>query len=109
VFGVIIVLVLGVVVVSGLLDALAESAGSSVGLVVRVVVGVLTAPISALAAAVLYFELRGDARRDVEPVTYASMEVRGEPAEPLQPPLGHLPGDRAPGVRDSGAEAQHED
>lgn len=58
VFGVIIVLVLGLVVASGLLDALAESAGGSFGLVVRVVVGVLTAPISALAAAVLYFELR---------------------------------------------------
>jgi hypothetical protein len=65
VFGVIIVLVLGVVIASGLLDTLAESGGSGVGLVVRVVLGVLTAPISALAAAVLYFELRGGVREAI--------------------------------------------
>ena len=92
VFGVIIVLVLGVVVVSGLLDALAESAGSSVGLVVRVVVGVLTAPISALAAAVLYFELRGGARRDVEPpcrlrADGSAGRARGAAPPPLGPRL----------------------
>jgi hypothetical protein len=98
VFGVIIVLVLGVVVVSGLLDAVAESAGSGVGLVVRVVIGVLTAPISALAAAVLYFELRGGGRRDVEPEAYAPMEIRGEPAEEAEPPVAQEPGmpDSAP-------------
>jgi hypothetical protein len=103
VFGVIVVLVLGVVVVSGLLDALAESAGSGVGLVVRVVIGVLAAPISALAAAVLYFELRGGARREEEPAAYAPMEVVGKPAEGAQPPV-----DQASGVPSSDAEAQHD-
>jgi hypothetical protein len=109
VFGVIIVLVLGVVIVSGLIDAAAEHTGSSVGLVVRVVLGVLAAPVSALAAAVLYFELRGGARRDLESVTYAPMEVRGEPAEGAQPPLAP-PADQALGApgSDAEAEAQHE-
>ncbi len=116
VFSVIIVLVLGVVIVSGLLDSVAESAGSGVGLVVRVVIGVLAAPISALAAAVLYFELRGGPRRETEPVAYAPMEVRGARAEgaqppprqpppsspppsppPRQPPVAQEPGDQAPG------------
>ncbi len=59
VFGVIFALFILVVVVSGVIEAAAESAGTGVGIVVRVIVGVLTAPISALAAAVLYFELRG--------------------------------------------------
>jgi hypothetical protein len=58
VFGVVFVLFVAVAVVSGLLDAAAESAGTGVGIVVRVVIGVLTAPISALAAAVVYFDLR---------------------------------------------------
>lgn len=107
VFGVILVLVLGVVIVSGLLDALAEGAGSGAGLVVRVVVGVLTAPISSLAAAVLYFELRGGARRDVEPVAYAPMEVRGEPAEPLELPAEHPPTDQVPRP-DADAERQQQ-
>jgi hypothetical protein len=62
VFGVILVLVIGVILFSALVDGIADSAGSGAGLVVRVVVGVLAAPISALAAAVLYFEL-GGARR----------------------------------------------
>ncbi len=59
VFGVICVLIIFVVVISGLVELLADSAGTGVGIVVRVIVGVLTAPLSALAAAVLYFELRG--------------------------------------------------
>ncbi len=59
VFGVIFALFILVVVVSGVIEAAADSAGTGVGIVVRVIVGVLTAPISALAAAVLYFELRG--------------------------------------------------
>jgi hypothetical protein len=56
-----VVLVLGVVVavVAGGIELAAESAGTGVGIVVRVILGVLTAPFSALAAAVLYFELRG--------------------------------------------------
>jgi hypothetical protein len=40
------------------ITVLAESGGAAVGLLVRVVVGVLIAPLSSLAAAVLYFELR---------------------------------------------------
>jgi hypothetical protein len=59
VFAVILLLVLLVGLFAGLIGFAAESAGTGVGLVVRVVVGVLTAPISALAAAVLYFELGG--------------------------------------------------
>ncbi len=58
VFGVIAVLVIGVAVVAALLEAIAESAGTGVGLVVRVIVQILTAPLAALAASVLYFELR---------------------------------------------------
>jgi hypothetical protein len=59
VFGVIVVLVLGVGVVSFVIELIAASAGTAVGLVVRVIVGVLTAPITALAQAVLYFKLSG--------------------------------------------------
>jgi hypothetical protein len=58
VFGVILVLDLLVAIVAGGLDVAADSAGTGVGLVVTVVLGVLTAPFPALAAAVLYFELR---------------------------------------------------
>jgi ABC-type multidrug transport system fused ATPase/permease subunit len=59
VFGVILVLYIFVGVVSFIVEDAAESAGSGVGIVVRVIVGVLTAPLPSLAAAVLYFELRG--------------------------------------------------
>ncbi len=59
VFGVIFALFILVVVLSGVVEAAANSASTGVGIVVRVIVGVLTAPISALAASVLYFELRG--------------------------------------------------
>lgn len=45
----------------------AETAGRGAGLVARVVVGVLVAPISALAQAVLYFELRDGAATPEEP------------------------------------------
>jgi hypothetical protein len=77
VFGVILVLDVLVVAVAGILEALAESAGTGAGLVATVVLGVLTAPFAALAAAVLYFELRGR-----EPA--AADRLRG-PAEPLPP------------------------
>ena len=54
------ILLLGVLVglVGAGVEVAADAAGTGVGLVVRVVVGVLAAPISALAAAVLYFDLR---------------------------------------------------
>lgn len=59
VFAVLVVLVIGVGVVSFVIEAIGASAGTAVGLVVRVIVSVLTAPLSALAAAVLYFQLSG--------------------------------------------------
>lgn len=58
VFGVILVLDILVVVVAYGLQLAADSAGAGAGIVVRVVIGVLTAPLSALASAVMYFELR---------------------------------------------------
>lgn len=59
VFCVILVLDILVVIVGSGIELGADSAGSGVGIVARVIVGVLSAPLSALAAAVLYFELRG--------------------------------------------------
>jgi hypothetical protein len=58
VFAVILLLDIAVAVVATALELLANSAGTGVGVVVRVIIGVLAAPLSALAAAVLYFELR---------------------------------------------------
>jgi hypothetical protein len=58
VFGVILLLVIGVAIVVGAIDAVSVEAGTAVAIVVRVVIGVLSAPIPALAAAMLYFELR---------------------------------------------------
>jgi hypothetical protein len=59
VFGVIAVLVIGVGIVSAIIEAAADSGGTGVGIVVRVIIEIFTAPLSALAASVLYFELRG--------------------------------------------------
>jgi hypothetical protein len=67
VFGVILVLDVLVVIVGSGIELAAESAGSGVGIVARVIVGVLSAPLSALAAAVLYFELRGAQAADAAP------------------------------------------
>lgn len=58
VFAVILVLDIAAVIVASALQIAANSAGSGVGIVVRVITGVLVAPLSALAASVLYFELR---------------------------------------------------
>jgi hypothetical protein len=58
VFAVILLLVILVGVLGSGIELAADAAGAGVGLVVRVVVGILTAPLSALAAAVLYFDLR---------------------------------------------------
>jgi hypothetical protein len=58
VFGVIFVLFFLVIIVSSAIEIGADSAGTGAGIVARVVVGILTGPISALAAAVLYFDLR---------------------------------------------------
>ncbi len=66
VFAVIMILVVLVGAAGNTIDAVAASAGTGVGIVARVIVGVLSAPLSALAAAVLYFELRA---RSAEPDT----------------------------------------
>jgi hypothetical protein len=59
VFGVIVVLVVGVNVLADAIEVLGDSAGTGAGIVVTVIVQILTAPLAALAASVLYFELRG--------------------------------------------------
>jgi hypothetical protein len=82
VFGAIFVLTILVALVSGVIEAIAESAGSAAGLVVTVVLGVLTAPISALAQAVLYFELL-----DLKPAAAGP----GMPDAPMPPPPGDEP------------------
>jgi hypothetical protein len=56
-FGVILVLVVGVGAIASAASLAGESGGTGAEIVVRVVVGVLTTPLSALAQAVLYFEL----------------------------------------------------
>ncbi len=58
VFGVILVLYILVALVSAAIELGADSAGTGVGIVVTVVIGVLSAPLAALAAAVVYFDLR---------------------------------------------------
>jgi hypothetical protein len=58
VFGVIFVLFVLVIIVSSAIQIGAESAGTGAGIVARVILGILTGPISGLAAAVLYFDLR---------------------------------------------------
>ena len=76
VFGVILLLIFGVTVVSLIIETSAAAAGTGAGTVARVVVGVLTAPLPALAAGVLYFELGGR----------GSAAPRGDDAEPDVPP-----------------------
>jgi hypothetical protein len=88
VFAVIFVLGILVTILASALDLAAESAGTGVGLVVRVVVGVLTAPLSALAAAVLYFDLR----------TIAGRGRGAAPGEPAQPQDGQAPATGADGA-----------
>ncbi|MHB8243617.1 MAG: YciC family protein [Solirubrobacteraceae bacterium] len=58
VFGVLFVLNILVAIVAGAIEIGADSAGTGVGIVVTVIVGVLTAPLAALGAAVVYFDLR---------------------------------------------------
>jgi hypothetical protein len=68
-----------VFVITGTLELAAEAANGSFGLGVRVVLGILTAPISALAMAVLYFQLLGGPSG--EPVASAAP---GGPTPPAQ-------------------------
>ncbi len=82
VFAVIFVLFFLILIVSAGIELAADSAGTGAGLVARVVIGVLTGPISALAQAVLYFDLRkAHAAATVEPpiVGAAPDEPGGEP------------------------------
>ena len=72
VFGVILVLGILVVLVASAIEIAADSAGTGAGIVVRVILGVLTAPLSALAAAVLYFELRGPRAGEADTGTEAA-------------------------------------
>lgn len=93
VFGAIFVLTILVAIVSGIIEAIAESAGSAAGLVVTVVLGVLTAPISALAQAVLYFELLDLQPAPVAPAPQPPSEegpgAAGAP--PIPPPAAAEP------------------
>ena len=77
VFAVILLMVILVGVVSFVIEAIAASGGTAVGFVVRVIVGVLTAPISALAAAVLYFELGGVATGEIPGETLPTVSSPG--------------------------------
>lgn len=61
VFGVIFILDVLIVIIAAAIEVAANAAGTGVGIVVTVVLGVLTAPFAALAAAVMYFELKGEA------------------------------------------------
>jgi hypothetical protein len=87
VFGVIFVLGIFVSILAAAIDVAAQSAGTGAGIVVRVILGVLTAPLSALAAAVLYFELR----------RLAAPSAAGEPPPEAAgtPPEQAGPSDRA--------------
>ncbi len=84
VFGVIVALTILVAIVVFALDAAAASVSSGVGLAVGVVVGVLTAPISSLAQAVLYFDLRDVGSAGGPPVQAPG----GEPTPPPSNPFG---------------------
>lgn len=84
VFGVIVVLFIGVGIVSAIIEAVGDSGGTGVGIVVRIIVQILTAPITALAASVLYFELRGSTAG--EPPGEAS-----SPPPPVAPSAGPFP------------------
>jgi Uncharacterised protein family (UPF0259) len=94
VFGVIFVLFFLVLFVSSGIEIAADAAGTAAGLVARVVVGVLTGPFSALAAAVLYFDLRAAANAGpagvgtadhVGPVGEAQDAGTSDESPPIQP------------------------
>jgi hypothetical protein len=92
VFGVILVLYILVAAVSLVIEGAADSAGSGIGIVVRVVIGVLTAPLTALAASVLYFELRGSIATGASGV--GGGDIGGTPSPP-GPPAGGGDAERA--------------
>jgi len=85
VFGVIFVLSVAVSIVSGLIEFGADSAGTAVGIVVRVIIGVLTAPLAALAASVLYFELLRLSGAAAPPVAAPPSSAPPPPPPPAPP------------------------
>jgi len=95
VFGVIFILLVAVDLVSFIIEAAADSAGSAVGLVVRVVIGVLTAPLAALAASVLYFELRGASASPPAAPGVLDEPVAGAGGTGQAPGGGHADAERA--------------
>ncbi len=96
VFGVILVFDILVVILASAIELAADSAGSGAGIVARVIVGVLTAPLSALAASVLYFELGGAAPGEVAPgaVPPGASPPRAVPPGPVPP--GPVPPEDGP-------------
>jgi hypothetical protein len=84
VFGVIFVLVIGVGIVAAIIEAIGNSGGTGVGIVVRIIVQILTAPLAALAASVLYFELRpptgGETFEEISPPTVSPPSAPSPPA-----------------------------
>lgn len=91
VFGVILVFDILVVILASAIELAADSAGSGAGIVARVIVGVLTAPLSALAASVLYFELGGAAPGEV-----AAGAAPPDPVPPGPVPPGPVPPEDGP-------------
>jgi hypothetical protein len=88
VFGVIVILFLLVALIEGLIVGAAVAASLGLGIVVSVVVRVLTAPISSLAAAVMYFELKraggpSDQTEPFEPVDVPPAGVHEPPSDPF--------------------------
>lgn len=83
VFGVIVVLTILVAALVFALDAAAVTASAAAGLVVGVVVGVLTAPISSLAQAVLYFDLRDASAAAGPPIQAPGAEPTASPSNPF--------------------------
>jgi hypothetical protein len=87
VFGVVFLLAFLIQVVAGIVDIAAASASTGVGIVVRVILGVLIGPLSALAAAVLYFELRKTQRpARAEQAPGPDLPLAQEAPEPGGPP-----------------------
>jgi hypothetical protein len=97
VFGVIFVLFFLIFFLGAAIEVAAAAAGTAAALIARVIVGVLTGPFSALAAAVLYFELRrakgavpsqagqsqpGDAPGEAPSDAFAQPLPAGEPPAP---------------------------
>jgi hypothetical protein len=83
VFGVIAVLFVAVAVVAELIILAAAAVGTAAALVVSVVLGVLTAPLAALPAAVLYFELRRLASAPAMPGPDPGTDaIEGDPSSP---------------------------